>query len=123
MPLLKQNISNKKQVNKLVKFELEFNSEEDKKYKLKVIQDSAIYTIQAVENQIPGLYYLVFWKNYLETNNIRESDSAIMLLCKMISTFHKDHIKKSIATSLYIDSTLPIAKLSIKMLVNTIKQK
>lgn len=43
MLLLKQNKIKKKQVNKLVKLEIEFDAEKNKKYEFEAIKDNAIY--------------------------------------------------------------------------------
>ncbi len=45
--------------------ELEFEAGGNKKNEVKVIIDSVVYGQQA-NNQMPGLYYLVLWKNYPE---------------------------------------------------------
>ena len=62
MLLPKKNITKKKQIDKKVT-ELEFETGNGKKYKIEVIQDSAIYANKA-EGYLPGLYYLVAWKEY-----------------------------------------------------------
>lgn len=41
----------------------EFDIWEDKKYKVEIIKDSVVYT-KAIEGQLSGIYYLVFWKGY-----------------------------------------------------------
>ena len=47
----------------------EFELGNDKKYKVEAIQDSAVYAKEA-DGHLPGLYYLVTWKGYLEEKNI-----------------------------------------------------
>lgn len=74
---LKQDITEKSQVNKLLKLELELNIGENKKYKIEAIKNSAVY-IEVTENQLPALYYLVFWNDCLEYKDIWEAVSAIM---------------------------------------------
>ncbi len=44
------------------------NDDNNKKYKIKAICDSAIYASK-LEGHLPGLYYLVLWKNYLKEEN------------------------------------------------------
>ena len=39
-------------------------------YKVEVIWNSAIYTKESESGYFLGLYYLVFWKSYLEEKNI-----------------------------------------------------
>ncbi len=62
---------------------------------------------------MPGLYYLVLWKDYLEKKNTYKPSSAVIDLRKLISIFHKDHPEKPTATSLPLDSTLPMAEPTI----------
>ena len=49
-----------------LKKELEFESGENKKYKVKAIIVSVVYSQQKNNDEIPGLYYLVLWKSYLK---------------------------------------------------------
>lgn len=56
MLLLQNNIIRNKQVDKKT-FRLEFDSK-SKKYKVKTICNSAVYTSKS-EAHLPGLYYLV----------------------------------------------------------------
>lgn len=60
MSLLKQDIVKKRQGNKLLKLKLkqEFDSENNKKYKVEIICNSEVYVKEAA-GQLPGLYYLV----------------------------------------------------------------
>ncbi len=48
--------------------ELEFEAGGNKEYEIKAIIDSAVYD-QQTNNQMPGLYYLILWKGYLEEEN------------------------------------------------------
>ncbi len=82
-------------------------------YEVEAIIDSAMYGQQANNSQIPGLYYLVSWKGYPEEENTWEPSSAIIHLRKLISTFHKEHPEKSIATSPPLDSAPPMARPTI----------
>ena len=81
----------------------------NKEYEIEAIQDSAVYTKEG-DRHLPGLYYLVAWKSYLEEKNTWEPSSAIMHLRKMVSIFHKDHPKKLTTTSVPLDSASPMAK-------------
>lgn len=59
MPLLKYDNITKKQVNKLLKYELKLDVEEDKEYKLEVIKNGTIYTTKAIKVLLLELYYLL----------------------------------------------------------------
>ena len=67
MSLLKQNIIRKGLMNNFAKVP-EFELDNDKKYKVEAIQDSAIY-VKKADGHLPGLYYLVLWKRYPEEEN------------------------------------------------------
>ena len=55
----------------------ELNAGKDSgKYKVKAICNSAVYAKESV-GHLPGLYYLVSWKNYLEEKNILEFALAV----------------------------------------------
>ncbi len=94
--------------------DLEFEARGNKEYKVKVIINSAMYGQQANNNnQIPGFYYLVSWKGYPKEKNTWEPLLIVIYFQKLISTFHKEHAEKLIATFLPLDSTLLIAKPSV----------
>ena len=101
-------------MNKLFsKAEPEFDASNNREYEVKAIIDSAVYTKEP-ERHLPGLYYLLSWKNYPEEESTWDPSSAIMHLQKMISTFHKNHPEKPTATSLTLNSAPPMAKPSVK---------
>ena len=59
MLLLEQDTTKKKQINELFpEPELEFDTSNNKKYKVKVIRNNAVY-IKKTEGYLLGLYYLV----------------------------------------------------------------
>ena len=74
--LLEQDTTRKEQIDENVT-ELEFDAGDNKKYKIEAIWDSAIYTMKLELGNLPGLYYLVAWKGYLEEENTWEPFSAV----------------------------------------------
>ncbi len=66
--LLEQDTTKKEQVNNKAlpepKKELDFEARGDKEYEVEAIIDSTVYSQQANNNQMPGFYYLVSWKDY-----------------------------------------------------------
>ena len=69
MSLLEQDTTIKAQVDEKVKqieFDTSNNSKEDK---VEAIWDSMVYAKES-KGHLPGLYYLVSWKKYLEEENI-----------------------------------------------------
>ena len=102
--------------------EPEFDAGDNKEYKVKVIINSTIYVKEA-QGYLPDLYYLVFWKCYLEEASTWEPSSTVLHLWKMISTFYKDHPEKPTTTSLSLNSTPPMAKPSVKLTKFSAKQK
>ena len=49
--------------------QLKFEADNNKKYGVNGIQDSAIYAKESITGQLSGLYYLVLWKDYPEEEN------------------------------------------------------
>ena len=109
MSLLEQDTTKKEQEFSVPEFE---PGDNDKEYEVEAIQDSAVYA-KEVDGYLPGLYYLVVWKGYLEEENTWKPFSAVMHLWKMVSTFYKNHPEKPTAMSTSLDSALPIAKPTI----------
>lgn len=64
MSLLKQDTTRWEQGDQI---ELEVGN--SKEYKVEIIQDSRVYTIESESGHLLGLYYLVSWKGYLEEKN------------------------------------------------------
>lgn len=98
----------------MLKLEQKFDSSKDKEYKIEAIRDSATH-IKAVKSQLPGSYYLVSWKDYLENENPWEQVSAVMHLQKMISNFCKNYHKNCLATSPPLNSTFPMTRPTIQL--------
>lgn len=65
--LLKPDSIKKRWINKFLL--LKFEANDNKKYEIEVIRDSAIYA-KGASKYLFGLYYLVEWKGYSEKKNI-----------------------------------------------------
>ena len=64
--LLKQDTTRKKQVEKVP--ELNGGNESSKDYEVEAIWDNRVY-VKESGDYLPGLYYLVAWRDYLEEEN------------------------------------------------------
>ena len=95
--------------------ELKLEAGNSKEYKVEAIWDSAVYISNSESGQLPSLYYLEAWKRYLEEENAWEPSSAVQQLKKLINSFYKDYPEKLIGTFPPIDSTLPMARLTIRL--------
>ena len=58
--LLEQDITRKEQVKKVPKLDAGDNSKE---YEVETIWDNAVYAMESESGHLPGLYYLVAWKD------------------------------------------------------------
>ena len=91
MSLLEQDTTKKGRINEpFLDPKPEFDVGNNKKYKIKAIIDSIVYTNEA-KGSFPGLYYLVSWKGYPEEEITWEPSFAVMHFSKMISAFYKNH--------------------------------
>ena len=78
MSLLEQDITRKRRVDKEVRqIEFDKSDDESEKYKVETIRGSAVYTRESETGHLPGLYFLVSRKGYLEEENTWEPTSAI----------------------------------------------
>ena len=78
--LLEQNIIRKGQTNEIFpEPELEFDASNNKEYEIEAIKDSVVYVKEA-KKHLPGLYYLVFCKSYLEKESTWEPSFIVMHL-------------------------------------------
>ena len=110
--MLEQDITRKGRVDEKVT-ELEFETSNSKKYEMEAIWDSTIYGNKA-DGHLLSLYYLVMWKRHPEEKNTWEPSSAVQHLKNLINSFHKEHPKKLTATFPPINSTLLVARPTVK---------
>ena len=109
MLLLEQDTTRKGRVIEKIS-ELDTGNKDSKKYKVEAIWNCAIYANKLESGHLPGLYYLIAWKSYLKKQNTWKPLSTVQHLMKPISSFHKDHLEKLIATSLPINSAPSMAR-------------
>ena len=90
--------------------QLEFEANDNKKYEVNGIRDSAVYAKESTASQLPGLYYLVPQKGYPKEENTWEPASAIQHFQRLVTAYYKDNLEKSTAISLPIDTAALMAK-------------
>ncbi len=93
---------------------IELDKGNSKEYEVEAICDSKVYTKKLDSDQLPGFYYLVSWKGYLEKENTWEPASAVLHLCKLINTFHRDYPEPLTVTCPLIDSAPLMVRPTIK---------
>ena len=78
MSLLEQNTTRKRWVDADVR-QMEFNTDDNNrgKYEVEAIWDSAVYIKEVELGHLPGFYYLVSWKAYLEEENTKKQVLAV----------------------------------------------
>ena len=115
MSLLEQDTIRKSLVDKKIR-QMEFDTGDNSgEYEIEVIWNNAVYTKKSKSGHLPGLYYLVSWKEYSEEENIWKPASTIQHFRKLISLFHKDYFDKPIAIFLVIDTALPMVRPIVKL--------
>lgn len=57
--------------------DFDVDNNDNKKYKVEAISNSAVYAKELKLDYLLRLYYLVFWKSYLKEENTWELASAI----------------------------------------------
>ena len=119
MSLLEQDTTRKKWDNNAAELDAGDDSGE---YEVEAIWDSAVYARESKLGNLPGLYYLMSWKGYLEEENTWKLASTVQHLRKLISLFYKDYSDKPTATFPTIDTTPPIIRPIVKP-TKPLKQK
>ena len=114
MSLLEQDTTRKGRVDdeNMAKLDADDNSRE---YKVEIIWNNAFYARKSESGNLPGLYYLVSWKGYLEEKKTWKPASAVQHLGKLLSSFYKDHSNRLTATFPTIDIAAPMARSTDKL--------
>ena len=68
--LLEQDTTRKGQIDENDTTELDAGNNKSGEYKVEIICNSAVYARESKSDYLPGLFYLIFWKGYLEEKNI-----------------------------------------------------
>ena len=112
--LLEQDITRKGRVDD-ESMSVELDSGDKKvEYELEAIWDSEVYARESELGHLSALHYRVSWKRYSEEENTWKPASAVQHLRKLISSFYKNHLDKSTATSPAINTAPPMARPTIK---------
>ena len=112
MSLLEQDTTRKGRVDETT--QLDFEAGDDEEYKVEGIRDSAVYAMESEAGHLPGLYYLVNWKDYPKEESTWKPASAVQHHQKLLSKFHRKNPTKPTATSPPVDSAPPMARPTVK---------
>ena len=99
----------KRQVNDM-QLDFEFETSDNKKYEVDNIWNNAAYAKESATEQLPELYYLVLWKDYLKEKNTWEPTLAIQHLWRLVTAYHKHNPEKLTAISALVNTAQPIAR-------------
>ena len=92
---------------------LDVSNNNSREYKVRAILNSIVYTRKLKSGNLLELYYLVSLKEYLKEENTEKPILTIQLFKKLISSFYKNYLNKSIA----IFRTINIAPLMAKQII------
>lgn len=70
--------------------------------------------VKEFEDHLPGLYYLVYYKNYHKKENLYIYALTIRHLLRFICTFNKQQYNKLAANLFLINSAMPKTRLLLK---------
>ena len=76
MSLLEQDTTRKGRMDENAT-ELDAGDDDSGEYEVEAIRDSEVYVRKSESGHLPGLYYLVSWKEYPEEENTCEPTSAV----------------------------------------------
>lgn len=93
----------------ILAFEFKDGRNNDREYNVETICDSKVFTRES-HNFSLGLYYLIFWKDYLEKENTWKLASTVQYFGKRLSTYHNKQPEKLTVISTLLDSGLVMAK-------------
>lgn len=121
MSILEKNNTKKRQIKK-VTFQVKFEeNNNNKKYEVNTICNSAVYAKQSKIGYLLGYYQSLSQKDYPEKNKTQESILIIKHLWTLFSTYPKKHLEKLLENLTLVNSvslmTKPIVKLFLEFSV------
>ena len=114
MLLLETEITSKERLDDENAEKLDAGDKRTGEYEVEAIWNSAVYARELESSHLPGLYYLVSWKGYLEEENTWKPASTVQHLRKLISLCHTNHPDKPTTTFPAIDTIPLMARLTVK---------
>lgn len=86
----------------------------NREYKMQEIKDSSVYS-KEIKGNLPGLYYLIFWKDYPQEKTIWGPTLVVWHLQKLINIFYKNHFDMLIAIFPLVNNAPLMAKSIAKL--------
>ena len=120
--VLKQNTNKKERLVKNAAIQLEFKAANNEEYEMERIWDSVLYAIESEVGHLPGLYYLVLWKDYPKEESMWKPALAMYHLWKLLNKFHQENSTKPTAISPLFNFALPMTKSTVKSMATKQKQ-